>query len=213
MIADVIKAIGNSKDALQAIFAVVGIVVAILGLRTWKQQLAGKAEYELATRLLRTIYTVRDRVRSLRSPFISAGEMYAAGKEKVDDEKELNRLLNQNDKLAEFAYQVRWERVQEAVSDLVVEELEAEVLWENKVKSKFKPFYDCLSDLQFSLEDYLSMRRGDYDPVSDEDMLERKRVVLRGWGTRADQKDEFGNRFSTAIQELTQEIRPYLDIK
>lgn len=213
MLNDIVTALGESKDAVQAIFAAVGTIVAILGLRTWRKQIAGKAEYELATRLLRAIYTVRDRVNSLRAPFISAGEMYTAAKTKTEDGDELSQLPEQHDKLAELAYQVRWEHVQEAISDLAVQELEAEVLWENRVKSKLKPFYDCLTELRNALEDYLSTRRGDYGDVSKEEQLKTKKIVLRGWGTRGDRRDEFGERFSTTITEASKAIRPYLDIK
>lgn len=213
ILSDVVTALGSSKDALQALFAIVGIFVAILGLRTWRKQLAGKAEYELATRLLRAIYTVRDRVNSMRAPFISAGEMYSAAKNKAGDEKELVQLLNQNDKLAELAYQVRWERIQEAISDLAIQNLEAEVLWKDKIKSELKPFYDCLTELRNGLEDYLSMRRGDYGEVSKEDRLKTKKIVLRGWGTRGNNADDFGDKFSVAIENASKVIRPYLDIK
>ena len=210
---DIITALAQSKDAIQAVFAAIGSVVAILGLRAWRKQLAGKTEYELASRLLRATYGVRDRVNVLRSPFVSAGEMYSAAKAKYSDEEELSQALEKHDHLAELAYQVRWEKVQEAISDLAVQELEAEVLWEERLKPSFREFYDCLTELRNALEDYLSMRRGDYGDVSKEDRLKTKKIVLRGWGTRSDKADEFGDRFSKAIKALSSATRPYLDIK
>ena len=211
---DVVTALGQSKDAVQAVFAAIGSIVAILGLRAWRQQLAGKTEYEMASRLLRAVYKVRDQVNSLRSPFISVGEMSSAAKAKYADEDELSQALHiKKNHLAELAYEVRWEKVQEAISDLDVQELEAEVLWGDLLKPILKELYNCLRDLRSTLVDYLSIKRGEYGEISSEDRLKIEKVVCQGWGMRLDGKDEFGDRFGKAITSLSVAVRPYLDIK
>lgn len=210
---DIVMALSQSKDAFQAVFAVTGLFVAVLGLRAWRRQLAGRTEYELARQLLRAVFRVRDQVNSLRSPFISGGEMYSAAKAKYNDEGELARALDKHDQLAELAYQVRWDRVQKAMSELAVQEIEAEVLWADRFKPIFSELYDSLGDLRNALEDYLSMRRGDYGDVPKEEREATRSIVLRRWGTRSNKKDVFGEKFGKAVQSLSTAVRPYLDIK
>ncbi|OQY20711.1 MAG: hypothetical protein B6I35_10155, partial [Anaerolineaceae bacterium 4572_32.2] len=63
-----------AKDVVTILAALVAATVAIMGLRTWRKQLRGKTEYELARRLLRSVYRVRDAIRIVRNPFISSAE-------------------------------------------------------------------------------------------------------------------------------------------
>jgi hypothetical protein len=44
----------------------IAAVVALLGLRTWKKQLKGRTDYELARRLLKSAYAVRDALQIVR---------------------------------------------------------------------------------------------------------------------------------------------------
>jgi hypothetical protein len=51
------------KDLATIFAAVAAGIIAIMGYNAWKKQLRGKAEYELARRLLRNVYRVRDAIR------------------------------------------------------------------------------------------------------------------------------------------------------
>ena len=69
------------RSVLVASAAITGVVVALVGLRTWRHQLKGKTEYELARRLLRAAYTVRGEFQRVRSPLMLGGEIQRAFEE------------------------------------------------------------------------------------------------------------------------------------
>ena len=77
------------KD-LSTIFATITAgIVAILGLRTWKIQLKGRTEYDLAKKLLVEIYKIKESLLFVRSFYMSGGERANAyEKLKLDLEKE-----------------------------------------------------------------------------------------------------------------------------
>ena len=56
------------KEIVVAGAAVAAACIAYLGLAAWKKQLHGRSGYELARRLLRAVYSVRDRIVRVRTP-------------------------------------------------------------------------------------------------------------------------------------------------
>jgi hypothetical protein len=56
------------------------------------------------------------------------------------------------------AYQVRWEQVASALSDLGVESLEAEALWGREAVEALQPLLKCAKDLQVDLSYYLMVQ-------------------------------------------------------
>ena len=66
------------KDALTGLAAVAGVIVASIGLGTWRAQLKGRTEYDLARRLLEATFDVRNMIREARSPMVPGGEVEAA---------------------------------------------------------------------------------------------------------------------------------------
>ena len=64
------------KDVITAGAALVAAYIGWQGLATWRKQLKGRTEYELARRLLSSIYKIRNYVSYFRNPFMSAGEIY-----------------------------------------------------------------------------------------------------------------------------------------
>lgn len=57
-------------DVLTALGALAAAAVAGLGLATWREQLKGRTEYDLARRMLKKTYRLREAVRAARSPLI-----------------------------------------------------------------------------------------------------------------------------------------------
>src|SRR3989304_91489 len=69
------------KDIVTLISLAVAALVAIKGLQTWRRQLKGTADYDLAKRLLKAAYRLRDALQAVRNPFMSSGEVQYAIKE------------------------------------------------------------------------------------------------------------------------------------
>lgn len=155
-----------AKDCVLFILAVIGSIVSILGLYTWRKQIKGKTEYDLARRFLRAAYKLRDAIAHVRNPFMSGAEMAASLADEKISKDPPEEMKFQSEKGFFAAYQKRWEQVQEAISDLSIETLEAEVLWGSKIHDLLKPIYDLVSDLRFAIEDHFMIKRGELGDIS-----------------------------------------------
>ena len=114
-----------TKDIITALSAIIAATVAVVGLRTWRKQLKGKTEYELAQKSLRAVYRVRESIALVRNPFMNAGEIDQAMKEANIEGNPLNDP--KVDRLSQGAvYQRRWQKLQEALAELELNALEAE---------------------------------------------------------------------------------------
>src|SRR5689334_8252445 len=69
------------RDILTCCAALFAAGIAFLGLRTWRAQLKGKTEFELAQRLLQSVYKVRQAIAVVRHPWMSVAEESDAVKE------------------------------------------------------------------------------------------------------------------------------------
>jgi hypothetical protein len=178
------------------------LVVTWLGLRVWKQQLKGTAEWELSRRLLRQVYSVRDRIRQGRSMLMTGGEVEAAiasGNAQGKEEKV--------DGLA-AGYQKRWERIQAALSELDLENLEAEVLWGRTALDAVVPLRDCARDFFIALQQYLSWRTERRPYPREEHERDVEAVVFPIPG--ADGVDAFERRLQKAVETAEAFVRPRL---
>ncbi|HWU83980.1 MAG TPA: hypothetical protein VN028_01455, partial [Rhodocyclaceae bacterium] len=131
------------KDVVLTVGALVGIYVAIHGLKTWSRQLKGGVEYNLARQLLRNTYRLRESFKVVRNPAISADEQA----EPTEEKREQMSLEQQRYFGLSRAYQSRWDKVVEVRADLQVDLLEAEVLWGKGISESFKPLFYLESEL------------------------------------------------------------------
>jgi len=131
------------KDVILAGAAIVGACVAIRGLSTWNRQLKGSTEYDLARRLLKLIYRLRDAINQVRSSLMWAYEM------PVPFEEEAQRMSSEQkhyyglsrayqDYGLSRAYQARWQKVADIWSEIQAELLEAEALWGSEYKTNLR---------------------------------------------------------------------------
>ena len=134
------------KDIITGLAALTAAIIAVIGLQTWKKQLKGKTEYELAQRLLRSTYKVREAMTSLRNPLPIGTEIQMAMNAGMEEGKQID-----NPKVyasaAETAYYRRWQSIQEALGELEAVSLEAEAIWGEVVKKNLNPLKQCNTTL------------------------------------------------------------------
>lgn len=137
--------------------------------------------------------------------------MYASAMKQIGDENEVKQLFSRchtSHKLTEMAYQVRWERIKEAVSDLDVQKIEAEALWGNKIRDSLEPCYQHIDTLKASFIYYnLDISKRDNDKFSKSEKIVMNFQPLYG------EKDEFGDSFAVAIKNASEVYRSYLLLK
>jgi len=183
-----------------AISATTGAVVAVKGLRTWRQELRGKTEYELSRRLIRACYKVRDSFLHVRSRGIMASELPG---DAVNDlaalaDPEKRRENNQ------FVYENRWKVLMEAVLELEAEILEAEVMWGNKIEASMKEVRRAVIDLNFALEDFIFHPLS--QPASRTDITKIRHRFLG----KLDGSDEISQQIRDALGPIEAKARQHL---
>lgn len=193
------------KDIILAIAGVIGSVVAILGLNTWKRQLYGQSEYDLAKRLLKSLYLFREVVNNARHPFFQYSSVPNLPADKLEqltkEEKEWHAQAQ--------AWAKRWEPVAKTRADLDANVLESEVFWGNGIKDKMSKLSRLQAELLVAIEQHLERTNPRYpdDSYRDDDLKENRALIY----ARNDRsKDAFQDRMLTAIEEIENILKPYI---
>jgi hypothetical protein len=197
-----------AKDSVTITAAGVGAFVAVRGLSAWRKQLRGKTDYELARRLLKASYKVRDAIRIVRHPAIWSGEAAAAQKEVVVDDDDLKG--NPNAGRAYAVYHVRWKKVSEAMVELEAEAFEAEVSWGESAKEKIAGLRKHVGTLRFAVEQHI-------EGMADRSSSNRPKLPDYGDilydKLDPDNPDDFARSLNDAIGLIEAYLRPHLGSK
>lgn len=181
------------RDVATIIAALTASVVATIGLSSWKKQLRGRADYDLARRYLRAIYKIRDAIKYVRNPFIPIHEMDEARKEDKINEEEWKIYENQKRAI----YSRRWKKVNEAGSELTLELREAQVLWGSDAVEIEKDLEECIKKLFVGLKMF----------IEGHGRMESE-IIYEGYGK--DGKDEFNEALNRAIEKIENYLKLHL---
>lgn len=197
--------VGMLSDVAVGMAAVVAAYVAWRGLKTWKEQLSGTSEYELARRVLRALYTHRNAINGVRHPFMSVEEM-----PEPEDAGEMSREQVRHHGIAK-AYQARWDRVMAARRELDAELLEAEVLWGAELGSRFKAIEALERELFVAVGTHVQQ----HDPALHarrREALERRAATRRDvlFGNFDDGPDPYLSEYVAAVRAIEDYLRPHL---
>ena len=190
------------------IAALSAALVAIAGLSTWRRQLKGQAEYELARRVLRAVLKVRDEMSGVRAPIILGGE-YAAAYQEANLTPPDNGLPGADSKGAELVYERRWNRVVSAMRDLEAELLEAEVLWGAQVRASAAKLSTCIGELFAAVSMHLRMQATGDPHGTLARVVEQQFRILYEINSDAE-PDAFGAKIAGAVREFEALLRPHL---
>jgi hypothetical protein len=186
-------------------FAALGAVLAAwVGLTTWRTQLRGTAEYELAKRILRVVYKLRDQIAAVRSPFVTASETTLAFKEAdvaPDDHADDNVET-------QLVYQRRWNNLQHVRSDLTVELMEAQILWGDDLKSADNALAQCLQELWSAVLRHIRQLQGRGGNETVEAWEKREAILYQS--SDDPEQDEFVKRVHAAVAEFESALRPHV---
>ena len=197
--------VGMLSDVAVGMAAVVAAYVAWRGLKTWKEQLSGTSEYELARRVLRALYTHRNAINGVRHPFMSVEEM-----PEPEDAGEMSREQVRHHGIAK-AYQARWDRVMAARRELDAELLEAEVLWGAELGSRFKAIDALERELFVAVGTHVQQNEPALHARRREALGRRaatRRDVL--FGNFDDGPDPYLSEYVAAVRAIEDYLRPHL---
>lgn len=179
-----------------------GAVVAVKGLQTWREQIKGRAEYDLARRFHRSVLELRDAIARVRAPYLTAGELDHAAAEFGLDRRDDHQV-------SRAARAIRWRAVQAAGSALRQEELEAEVLWGRAVASCAERLHTAVREVSRADEEYYDRYRDGPPPREDWENSQRLRREMWGSGS---EEDEMWKRIEAGVAEVERVMRPRLKL-
>jgi len=192
------------KDTCLSVAAIITVLVAISGLKSWKKELRGKADFEVARGLIRATYKLRDEITYSRSPFTSVNEF-------PEDYDPLNKSAEKKAEAWAYIFMNRWKPITDAIQEFEAQTLEAEALWGKDIKDIAFELRRCSQTLRIAMEAMVSnMASDNEDFKSDKDFCQKiKSEVWQGWGGSKG-KDELGDEIKIAVENIEKELRPHL---
>lgn len=195
------------KDVLLLLFAGLGSITAFYGLRVWRKQLKGKTEYELARRMLLSVYKIRDAIKVVRNPFIPVGEIYEAKKEYQKEDIGGTIANRENDNYA--VYKSRWKSILEAFSSLDLDLLEAEVIFDDKLGEEYKKLKRLVLKLSMAIQECLRYQSKSSLNKNDIKRNEQYEILMYDHSSE-DEEDSYSQEINEVVIKFEQKLRKYL---
>lgn len=182
--------------------------VARSGLQTWRRQLRGQAQYELARRVLRAVLRVRDLMDGVRSPMITAGEFAAAYEAAGENPPE----ILSDSRGTQLVYDRRWQTLSAAMTELQSELVEAEVFWGKALRDDEVTLRKCYAELFSAVSMHLRAQASKHVGESLSQVVENQFRTL--YKVHSDEDpDLFGNRIESCVTRFENQLRPHLRLE
>jgi hypothetical protein len=139
-----------TKDILTALFTLAGLIIAGLGLATWKKQIKGSKEFEAAHNLHFAMLKLREAIKHARNPAIWPSESQRAVKfikERNPDKSDEDLKKNEHS----YVYEMRWQKITDAYTEAEAHLLAAEALWGHEIVDLTKPLNKKVRELNINL--------------------------------------------------------------
>ena len=189
------------KDIITFLFTSAGLIIASTGLATWKKQMKGTKEFDTAYNLNYAVLRLRDAIKSVRNPAIWPSESHRAIEylKSKYPEKSIKEL--EKDSHA-AVYEIRWEEITKASTEMESYLLAAEVLWKSDILELIKPLNEKINELNIAL-----IRN--FEPeLRSGDLIEIRNVIYnKGDGSTGE------DAFSQEVNKLVKDIADYLQSK
>lgn len=194
------------KDVALGGAAIVTATVAVRGLKKWREELRGKADFDVARGLARAIYKVRDAIQACRAPLIRGAE-YPAGYQAPDPNHPPNARV-EAEALA-HVYNNRWQRVLAALQEFDAQTLEAEALWGADIRESTQALRACATTLFVSIDAIIDDRRAGGAHFEQDRMFGRRMRANAHAAANATDND-LSNEITAAVSALEAKLRGHL---
>ena len=177
-----------AKDLVMIIGTIGALVIGFLGLRTWRRQLRGTSEYEVAKKALLLTYQVRDAMQGVRAPMLYLRK----------EEVEAGRSLEEEQRI----YDQRMQRLQERWAELRTLALEARVIWGEDAEAQFSDMKDLIRILSGGIWLHFWLK-GTYAPPGV--LVDNRPERVKGNDAIVyctSEEDEFSLRIDGAVGQL-----------
>lgn len=181
------------KDIITSLAAIAAVVIAAIGLQTWRRQLKATEDSNLARRILISLYKVKAEIANLRRPLreVSIPE----SDNKFDDQVQNEAFAKQ--------YQAEWNALVRELAELEALSVEAQAVWDLKFNKYLADVRGVANELRQHISEHLAMKRDNlYESYLDKKEI---RKVLFGIGG---DDDDFAKKVDAAIEKVDSQVRP-----
>lgn len=177
-----------TKDVFSIIGTIGGITLGVIGLTTWKRQLKGTSEYELAKRAIFITYQVRQLIKLVRNPILHLSR----------EEVEAGNTLQEQQRI----YDDRMQELHLKWAELQTIRLETKVIWFDAAHDSFNTVEMLIGELRGAIWLHFWMKGAYADPSatvdnSPERIAENNKVIYY-----ASEDDEFSVKINAAVAEV-----------
>jgi hypothetical protein len=192
-ISDVAPVVAVVKDLALAVAALATAYFAARGLKTWREELRGKADFEVARALARATLKVRDEIASARSPFTYTTDSPLADPEGKAWERA--RLFRE-----------RWAPVEAALREFDASAIESEALWGKEIRERTQALRTCAVTLWVAWDSVIDDARAGGDHFkSDPDFGRRTRAQVFASPQATD--NQLSNDIASAVEGIEAVLR------
>lgn len=196
-----VSVLGALANLLLAGAAVSGVVIAWMGLSTWKEQEKWETDRSLAKQILVAMYVRRDAVRHVRNPF--------GWQEEENLEDEIIEDADRKWKGVAKKYSVRMEKLNDARSQFYPLELEAAAIWGTEFLKLGAQLSNLENDLVIEIEDFVESHKPKFARISffhSEDEEKENHQIVFGAGS----KNAFGKSYDESFEKIESYLRKKL---
>lgn len=181
------------KDVVQIVGSLGLLVLGALGLGTWRRQLKGSLDYQLAKDILAATYRAQDAIRIVRSPFFYISLIPMSPDRRLEEE---HRNL-----------QERLDRLEKPWTELRGLQLEAKVVWGNYGQEPIGRLNGIIGMLRnaMSLNFDIRTRFGGVYPLKDPDPELASEMTKDNTDFVYD-SDSANNKYTRALSDVIGEI-------
>lgn len=176
-----------TKDVVTPIGTLGALVIGVVGLTTWRRQLRGTSEYDVAKGAVLMTYQVRDAMQAVRSPMLYLRK----------EEVEAGRKLEEEQRI----YDERMQRLQEKWAELRTLSLEARVIWGEKAEARFAPVKALIGELRAEIWLHFWLKGAYAGPGATVDN-NSGRVAANDKLVYGSDDDEFSKRIDVAVNKV-----------
>ena len=201
--------VGLLSDIALGFAAIFTACMANKGLKAWKDELAGKAQFATAQSLFLNSLKLRNQIRRCRSPFISFSEFPEGYALPESNEAYTPKLSTQKFEAFRFAYQNRWDNLVPELQEFEDSAVQAEAILDGSIKEATDALVRCANKLQISIGFYLDdIRNRGRDFEHEKEFGSKIKLdVMSG----SDSKDKLSQDIDKALLDLKSLCGKYLN--
>lgn len=194
------------SNVIIAMAAVATAILARRGLRTWQEELRGKAGYDAAYQYLFAALKLRREIQAIRSPvqFLTEEDWAHFTERGIRGEDYLSHIPAVRMPAVKAWYHFRWQPVRQAMQELEAAALDAQTVIGDDAVQEMRTFRRLMAELHTAIRRYLNSIT-ETDPESRKTINREVDPVIY-----SSEDDDFSNRLNGAIRLIREKLQQHL---